>query len=161
MLILELSEKADDAAVNAILVSLKQDIRIAKDTDATREFPKEEGELFSAFLEYCDIMPDRIARGVELTKGHAERFLLHVKSLASSVLASLRTYARRTRDALIEFIERVKEYVVSIACKIWSIFSLIFKSLRELSLELGFGSEHGIWPLSGKVGLVFDNPFKT
>ncbi len=68
---------------------------------------------------------------------------------------------RRIGEGILGLIEEIKEYVVSIVCKIWNVFSLIFKSLREFSLELGFDGKQLGLPFDGKIGLMFDNPLRS
>ncbi|MDA0782738.1 MAG: hypothetical protein PQ612_09670 [Rickettsiales bacterium] len=157
MLELNLTLENDDMAINTILKSIKSDIQQAIEEPYFVDLPETELSLFRSFLDYCNNMPERIDRRIKLTKKAAKNFLLHVKSLASSILVSIKTSLRKMADILHEIIDTMKTYVISIACKIWSIFCLIFKSLKELNFEIYFDSLfHGAF--GGKVGMVFDNP---
>lgn len=166
MLDLNLTREDSEDAANAILRSLKQEIGGAQrdrreftslsETLEMRESSDSAVQLFGAFLTYTDKMPERISRGIplEVLRETAEEFLIGVKALANSVLGALRAF----RDSAIEWIVRIKDYVISIASKIWSIFSILFKSLREFTIEIGLGGDMS--PFQGKIGLVFDNPLR-
>lgn len=166
MLDLNLTHEDTEDAANAILRSLKQEIESAQasrgefsllsETFEMRESPDSAVQLFGAFLTYTNKMPERINRGISLAvlRETAEEFLIGVKALANSVLGALRAF----RDSAVEWIVRIRDYVVSIASKIWSVFTLIFKSLREFIVEIGLGGDMS--PFQGKIGLVFDNPLR-
>lgn len=160
MIDLKLNPESDHDAVNAILGSLKTDIMNARETVGRDEYPDQ--TLFSSFLNYCDQIPSEISFELDLPdEGNVMEFLSRVKSLASCILSSMKASLRRAGGRILDLIESVKEYVVSIVCKIWNVFSLIFKSLREFSLELGFDGEELGLPFNGKIGLIFDNPLRS
>lgn len=160
MIDLELNPEADHDAISAILGSLKQDIMNARETVDRDAYP--DHALFSSFLNYCDQIPSGVSSRLALPdEGNVMEFLSRVKSLASCILSSMKASLRSAGGHIFDLIESVKEYVVSIVCKIWNVFSLIFKSLREFSLELGFSGEELGLPFNGKIGLIFDNPLRS
>ncbi len=160
MIDLRLNPEEDYEAINSILTSVKTDISYALETAERGEYPDK--NLFQSFLNYCDQIPGEISLSIGMpNKDHVMEFLSRVKSLASCVLSSMKASLRRVGESMLGLIEEIKEYVVSIVCKIWNVFSLIFKSLREFSLELGFDGKQLGLPFDGKIGLMFDNPLRS